>query len=140
MSPSRWNSLLTPLLVEQFIKWSIVGTIGAVIDFSLLFLLHQVMGINVYFSNTISFTAAVINNYLLNRYWTFRGMKHKEASKQLPQFYLVSVGGYVLNQLLLAFFIEIVFLTWYWAKALATIVVLIWNFVVNRIWTFREVV
>lgn len=139
MLPSRWNNLFTPLLVEQFIKWSIVGTIGAVIDFSLLFLLHQVLGINVYFSNTISFTAAVINNYLLNRYWTFRGMKHKEASKQLPQFYLVSVGGYILNQLLLAFFIEIVFLAWYWAKALATIVVLTWNFVVNRIWTFREV-
>lgn len=139
MSLPQSAKLFTPQLAEQFIKWSVVGTIGAVVDFSLLYALHHLMGVNVYIANTVSFTVAVINNFLLNRYWTFRGMRHKEASKQLPQFYLVSVGGYILNQMLLAFFIELVGLAWYWSKALATIVVLVWNFVVNRQWTFREI-
>jgi putative flippase GtrA len=102
-------------------------------------------------ANTCSFVAAVMQNFALNRIWTFPESRERNASGQLAQFAMVSLVGYGLNQL--------VFLSlhhmwdFYWvahlgpelghfvsynvAKLFAIGVVLFWNFTANRLWTYR---
>jgi putative flippase GtrA len=155
-----------PKEAERFAKFLIVGTIGFVIDFGTLTFLVEVVKLpefvaeNSRFSataglvaaNTISFTLAVISNFTLNRYWTYPDSRAKRKRVQLPQFAFVSILGLLLNNLILAFttplfnslisalpflpgFVEGYIL----AKMLATVVVLFWNFFINRYWTYSNV-
>jgi len=137
--------------LKRFAKFAIVGAAGSVTDFAVLNLLVIFAGFPLALANTCSFITAVIQNFFLNRHWTFPESRERHASGQLLQFALVSAVGYGLNQL--------VFLTlnniWrgYWiteygpktgftisynlAKLFAIGVVLFWNFAANRLWTYR---
>jgi putative flippase GtrA len=143
----------------RFLKFSIVGTIGAVIDFGLLYFLHSVLGFHIVLSNTCSFTAAVLSNFIWNRYWTYPDSRSKSVQTQLRQFFIVNIAGWGINTgilLLLRFpFVDLMSnlsayissfgsaelsykLGYNLAKVFATIVVLFWNFGVNRIWTYSD--
>ncbi len=70
---------------KQFIKFLIVGTNNTGIDFLILNLLMFSFGIYkgppLIFFNIISFSLAVINSYLINRYWTFKKEEDKKISR-----------------------------------------------------------
>ncbi|MCZ7665775.1 MAG: GtrA family protein [Chloroflexi bacterium] len=101
-------------------------------------------------ANTFSFSAAVVSNFILNRYWTYPDSRSKSIFSQLGQFALVNIIGLALNNTILHF-LEPVFdgllptLTtlpvrgYIPAKMIATIVVLFWNFFINRYWTYSDV-
>lgn len=125
-----------PRFVRQFVKFAIVGTIGTVVDISILVFLKEVVGLSVYVANTFSFTAAVINNYTWNTLWTFADQE-REHRRQLIQFFIVSVVGLGLSQLLLYFFHDVLNQHYLVAKCLAILIVLFWNFTANRFWTFK---
>ncbi len=137
--------------VERFLKFAVVGTIGFIIDFGLLTLLKEVFGLHTAVANTISFCAAVVSNFTLNRYWTYPDSRSKRLRAQLGQFLIVSVVGLLLNdaivillehpfQALLDTSLTSLPLSGYIpAKVVATIVVLFWNFFVNRRWTYNDV-
>ena len=142
----QWESMLTrisqfvttqPRFVRQFIKFGIVGAIGTVVDVTILVFLKEIVGLNVYVANSISFTLAVFNNYTLNSLWTF-GDQERWHQRQLVQFFIVSIVGLALSSALLFFFHDIVHLHYLIAKVLGILVVLFWNFSANRFWTFRE--
>ena len=154
-----------PKEAERFTKFLFVGSWGFIVDFGTLTFLVEVVELprlvaeNTQFSatvglvlaNTISFTLAVISNFTLNRYWTYPESRSKRKRVQLPQFTLVSVIGLAINNLILALttplFDQLLSLLpisiglggYIPAKMLATIVVLFWNFFVNRYWTFSNV-
>lgn len=137
---------------KRFVKFATVGALGAMTDFLLLNLLIQLLSFAEWQANAISFTAAVIQNFNLNRRWTFPESQERNAGKQLSQFALVSVIGLAINM--------VVFLTihhtfeaqwiaaigdehlgftisYNFAKLLAIGVVLFWNFAANRLWTYK---
>lgn len=129
----------------RFIKFAIVGTSGAVVDFGVLNLLHLVFGFSKFWANTCSFTLAVINNFTWNRLWTFPESRERPLKSQLAQFALVNVAGLAINQIVFLSLDRYVFgpllgpLGYNVAKAIAIIVVLFWNFGVNRVWTYRGI-
>lgn len=125
-------------LVERFVKWSVVGVIGAVVDYSILIGLVELLGLYALIAQAISFTCAVVNNYILNRTWTFGDIKHKGPAVQFTQFFIVSVAGLGTRSLIFYFLFEVLGLWYIYATAMAIIVVLIWNFFANLVWTFRE--
>jgi putative flippase GtrA len=155
-----------PKEAERFVKFLIVGTIGFVIDFGVLTFLVEFVKlpeiiasvtplsttVGLIFANTISFTLAVISNFSFNRYWTYPESREKRKRVQLPQFTLVSVIGLILNNFILAVLhtpfdsvlhqfpaIPESIDGYVPAKMVATVVVLFWNFFVNRYWTYSNV-
>jgi putative flippase GtrA len=130
--------------MTRFAKFSVVGTIGALVDFTLLNLGIQVLGLPKWLANTFSFFAAVLSNFCWNRLWTYPETKGDAIGPQLGQFLLVNVAGYLINQAIFLSLSAYVFDEWGpWgynlAKAIAIGVVLFWNFGVNRVWTYRKV-
>ncbi len=144
----------------RFLKFSVVGTIGAVVDFGTLYLLHVVVGLPIVLANTCSFTAAVLSNFTWNRYWTYPDSRSKPVRTQLLQFFVVNIAGWGINtgilvllrypcvslvgtvtrSLALYLSPELLYKLGYnLAKAVATGVVLFWNFFVNRFWTYSDV-
>ena len=141
---------MNPKEAERFIKFAIVGTIGFVVDFGTLAFLKEVVGLPTLVANTISFSAAVTSNFLFNRYWTYPDSRSKSLWVQMGQFFAVNIIGLLINNTIL-YFMEGVFNGWLsvvpvlvdrgyiFAKMAATIVVLFWNFFVNRYWTYSDV-
>ncbi len=140
-------------LLGRFLKWSAVGVSGAVVDYGILIALVELARFNpliiyvgavtltirwIFLAQAISFTCAVINNYILNRHWTFGDIKHKGPKVQFVQFFIVSVVGLGTRTAIFWFLFELMDLWYIMATAIAIIVVLIWNFFANLAWTFRE--
>jgi putative flippase GtrA len=130
--------------VVRFLKFATVGVIGTVVDFGVLNILVLGGGVAKFWANTCSFSAAVVSNFIWNRLWTFPESRQKGLVPQLLQFSLVSLGGYVINQTIFLGLDGLVFHPWGTlgynvSKAIATIVVLLWNFGINRVWTYRGI-
>ncbi len=128
----------------RFRKFLVVGLIGAAVDFSLLNLGIQVFNLAKWSANTISFTAAVLSNFAWNRFWTYPESRSEPVGRQLGQFTLVNVAGYLINQAVFLSLDRYVFHEWGTlgynvSKALAIGVVLFWNFGVNRVWTYGKI-
>ena len=146
----------------RFLKFMAVGTIGAVVDFGLLNLLkiafrawnvdlgswHPLGLITIEgtltVANTLSFTCAVFSNFTWNRYWTYPESRSKPLAGQLGQFFVVNVAGLAINLTVLNLLDPVFkplwgFYSYNAAKAIATILVMFWNFGVNRFWTYSDV-
>jgi len=52
---------------------------------------------NLTFSNTISFTSAVISNFVWNRHWTYPESAQQAVGRQLGQFFVVNTAGLAIN-------------------------------------------
>ena len=134
-----------PKECERFLKFATVGVIGMVIDFTVLNLMHLVVGLPLAWANAISFSSAVLSNFTWNRLWTFPESRQRHLGKQLGQFALVNVIGLVINTALLLGLDKLLsgFMAEPWAynlaKAFAIGVVLFWNFFVNRLWTYKGI-
>jgi len=149
MSPGlaeRVRSLMTEHRAEvrRFVRFGVVGTIGAVVDFGVLNLCIQLLSMEKWLANTFSFSAAVLSNFTWNRLWTFPESRQEALLPQLGQFALVNVIGYAINQAIFLSLDRYVFADWnVWgynlSKAIAIGVVLFWNYGVNRIWTYRRI-
>ncbi|MHB0922921.1 MAG: GtrA family protein [Bellilinea sp.] len=142
----------------RFIRFAIVGAIGAVIDFSVFNFLTNFVDIfktNAVWASVISFILAVISNFTWNRIWTYPDSRNKSFRRQLTQFVVVSVIGLLIRTPLFAWLEKILieFLTGRWnfdpltpvivahniSLAIVILVIMLWNFFANRYWTYNDV-
>ena len=127
----------------RFVKFGIVGAIGAVIDFAILNLMHGYFGWPLLWANTLSVSVAIVSNFTWNRLWTFPESRSRRKREQLPQFALINFIGLGINNIIVvgltAVFAHFIPNPWNYnlAKAIAIGVVLFWNFGANRLWTYR---
>jgi len=151
---------LTRPEITRFLKFSAVGTLGAVIDIGTFHWLHARLGVPEVLASVCSFVAAVTSNFIWNRYWTYPDSRSKPLRRQAGQFALVSVIGLAIRTplfaLLLAPYTSLaaVLLETPLGAAIpisasslgadltlvtVIIVVLFWNFLANRLWTYGDV-
>lgn len=142
-------------IFKQISKFIIVGIINTGIDFAVLNAL--MFAANIYSGkwlivfNSISFSAAVINSYFMNKYWTFKkqeaGTSEKnDDSKQFAQFVIISIIGISLNDVAVyavSTFIPPMFnlsgKIWVnAAKLIATAISMAWNFIGYKFIVFKK--
>jgi putative flippase GtrA len=107
------------------------------------------------FPGAISFVMAILSNFIFNRYWTYPDSRSKSFRRQFAQFWLVSVTGILIRVPIITFthrsFTQFVIyaipdfapmsvrLGKNLALVLSVVVVMFWNFFVNRYWTYNDV-
>lgn len=140
----------------RFLRFLVVGTIGAVVDFGVMNLLVNLFHARLVVAGTISFISAILSNFFWNRYWTYPDSRSKPILRQLIEFTIVNTIGLVIripillivepitHRLFEALPFELPVLTPDLLSdnvtlAIAVIVVLFWNFYVNRYWTYSDV-
>lgn len=140
----------------RFFKFALVGVIGAVVDFGIFNLLSAGFQVPAIWASIASFIAAVISNFVWNRFWTYPDSRSKPISHQLTQFILVSLVGLGIRVVLVAllekpfinlagqilptdFFLSAVTVGHNGMLAFAILIVMMWNFIANRYWTYNDV-
>lgn len=125
-------------IILKFIKFSLVGFLGMVVDFSITWLLKEKCRLNKYLANSVGFVCAATNNYIFNRIWTFESHQ-KNIPLEFLSFVVVALIGLLLNNLILYLLTEKKIISnFYLAKLIAIAVIVIWNFVANYLFTFRS--
>jgi putative flippase GtrA len=159
---------------ERFLKFALVGFLGAVIDAGTLFMLQATVlapvepniGFKVALASSIAFFLAVCSNFYWNRVWTYPDSRSRSVRRQLAQFTMISVVGWLgrtvwislsyrwLGEVFMPVFLPEIqlirpgyvpsvsaeaklgtMIAW----GIGVIIVLIWNFLANRYWTYGDV-
>jgi putative flippase GtrA len=148
--------LKNPQERTRFLKFLVVGTIGAVVDFGIFNLITRLTPIPAVVASGISFVAALVSNFFWNRYWTYPDSRSKPFGAQFAQFILISAMGLVIriplfavlenpmislarNYLPTGFFLTPVTVGHNVALAIVVLIVMLWNFFANRFWTYNDV-
>ena len=126
-----------PLWAVRLGKFLCVGATGAVIDLGTTYLLKEKAKINRFAASSVGFCLGVINNFFLNRAWTFEGTNKATVGTQFEKFAIVSLVGLGISNLSLHIMHNKFKIGFYWAKVLTTIFVVSWNFTANLLFTFN---
>lgn len=126
------NKIKDNKLLLQIFKFLIVGGTATVIDFIVLFILKEFIGLNEIVANTISFTVSVIYNYIASVKWVFDVDKDKNKSKQFITFITFSIIGLLLNNLILWICIDKLSIYYLIGKVIATGLVMVFNFITRK--------
>ncbi len=124
-------------VLHQFLKFGVVGLLSAGIDWGIYYVLTRHFGVFYLTAKVISFVVSAVNSYIWNRRWTFRSDNPNQAT-EFTKFFVVALIGMGLNALLMLLIVGRMKQRDIVGLVLATGVVAIWNFVVNRLWTFRK--
>ena len=115
----------------EMMRFIIVGAITFVVDYGLLYISTEYIGLYYMYSTAIAFIAAVIFNYWLCVIYVFKNVQ-RQTSKQAILFVGSSVVGLGLNQICMWFFVEIFGIYYMLAKIISIIIVMAWNYIMKR--------
>lgn len=126
---------------KRFFKFGIVGGSGFIVNMGFLWLFTEVFGLFYLVSSILAIAIAMINNFIWNDIWTWRGMGEpgfKPLLIRLMKFCLVaSLAGYVGNLgilwVLTYFFGLHYMISNVFGIAVGTLV----NYFLNNYWTFK---
>ncbi len=120
-------------LMQQLLKFGIVGALAFLIDYAVLYLLTEFAGIYYLISCAISFTVSVVFNYICSMRFVFAGKKGMSRRKEFLIFVVFSILGLLLNQLLMWCGVDLLNIHYMGTKIFATAVVMVYNFVTRKI-------
>ena len=122
-----------PSMLIKFFVFATVGVVGTAAHYLVLYQLVESYGIDPVTASGCGAIAGLIVNYLLNYILTFKSQQ--SHLKAFPKFALIAGIGFSLNLGLMTLLTPHFY--YLYAQIVTTLLVLIWNFLGNSLWTFR---
>lgn len=119
----------------QLVQFGAVGATGYAANLLVFALCVHVMGIDYRLSAVIAWVVSVLNNFWLNRHWTF-GTEEPHALPQAVRFFVVSAFVFGFTYLVLIALVSGADLPKVAAQALAIAAGTPLNFLGQKLWTF----
>lgn len=120
-------------ILQQLTKFIIVGVINTLIDWGIYYVLADVLGWDPLLANIPSFSAATVFSYFASVLWVFDTTTRKTKRRLFIEFIILNLIALGLTELLLYLFIDGCGFGNMLAKVLATIIVMIFNFVTRKL-------
>jgi putative flippase GtrA len=120
----------------QLVRFGAVGGSGFVVNIAVYALCVHAAGLDYRVSSVAAWLVAVLNNFVLNRHWTFDAAAGS-ARLQGMRFFLVSLVAEGFSLLALTVLVEDAGMEKVAAQALAVAAVMPLNFLGNKLWSFR---
>lgn len=121
----------------QLIRFGMVGGLGFVVNLAVYALFVHALSTPYQIAAVLAWLVAVLNNFVINRHWTFdasAGRVHFQALR----FFVVSLAAFALvNLVLLTLLVEDAGMGKVPAQALAVAAATPFNFLGNKLWSFR---
>lgn len=124
-------------LLAQIAKFGIVGVIATAIDFCVLMLLSQVLGMDPVIAAGISFCVSLVFNYVASMRYVFSHREGMSKEREFAIFLILSVIGLALNEIIMHLGVSMFgrsAVAVAGEKVVATGVVMVWNFASRKKW------
>jgi putative flippase GtrA len=121
----------------QLVRFGLVGGIGFAVNLAVYAFCVHVLGVDYHVAAVIAWLVAVMNNFVLNRHWTFDA-RDGRVHFQAMRFLVVSLVAFGFSLLLLTLFVEAAGIAKVPAQALAVAASMPLNFLGNKLWSFRS--
>lgn len=122
--------------VKQFIKFGFIGIINTVISLGTYYICVP-LGMDKYWASSLGFVISVINAYIWNAKWVFKG-NQEGFKKTIVKFFATYISTYLLSLLLLYLFVDLGGMNQYLAPIVNTIITMFINFFISKFWTFKK--
>lgn len=122
--------------LSRFIKFGLVGVLNTIINW-ILFILLNSMGVYYIISNIIAYSISTLNSYLWNSKWVFK-YTGDNVNQTTFKFITLNIIGLVLNTIILFLLVDIIKLPKIIALIIATGVVMVLNYFINKLWVFKK--
>lgn len=116
--------------IEQFIKFCVVGGLGAILNLSILYISVELFGIWYILGAALAFVIVITFNFTLNKIWTFRNKEKRGlvVTGQYLKYVLIGGTGMAINISSLYVMVEYFKLWYILAEFFAIIIATLWNF------------
>ena len=127
--------------IKQFGRFAIVGTSTFLVDYALLMVLSQLLGMDPVLAGAISFTVSLVLNYILSMKFVFTRRQDISRRRQFGLFVVLSLVALILNEIIIwigLLRIPNTPINLSIVKLIATMMVTLWNFFSRRRWLDAE--
>jgi putative flippase GtrA len=130
------HGLRRPANWLQLVRFGLVGGVGFVVNLAVYALFVHPIGVDYHVAAVAAWLVAVINNFVLNRHWTFDARAGR-AHFQAMRYIVVSLVAFGFSLLLLTLLVEGLGVAKVLAQAIAVAGATPLNFLGNKLWSFR---
>lgn len=113
----------------KIVKYILAGGFATFSNLLILFVLVSYLNIWYLISSMVSFCAAVVISYLLQKFFVFQDYRKKEIYRQFLNFFIYNLIMLVFNTLLMYFFVDILNIWYLLAQATAAIIGAFMNYI-----------
>lgn len=121
--------------IQDFFKYLVVGGIATISEWIIFFFLDK-MSVYYAIATVIAYMLSTFVNWLMGRILVFKEAK-QPLWKEIASIYIVSIGGLLLNLLIMSFTIELLDFSNMLSKVLATVIVFSYNFLIRKIFIYK---
>jgi dolichol-phosphate mannosyltransferase len=123
----------------RFLSFILVGSIGALIHMSVLWLIHIFLGKAFFYSQIIATLIAMTGTYFMNNHFTYYDKKRTGSDnfKGLINFYIMCSFGAVIS-VVVADYLYTQSLAWWLAGLLGAVFGAVWNFLSTAIFIWGD--
>ncbi len=129
------TKILDKVFLLKFVKFCLVGFSGVFVDFGTTYFLKEVLKVRKYVANAIGFSLAATTNYFLTRIWTFNS-HNPQIVLEFSRFFIIALIGLGINSAIIWLLNGKFKINFYLSKLVATLIVTLWNFLINAYFTF----
>lgn len=122
--------------IGKVIKFGLVGVLNTLINW-IIFAVLNFVGVYYIIANVIAYVIATINSYIWNSRWVFK-YKGEDKKETTTKFILLNLAGLALNTMILYLLVDLIGLNKLIALVITTVIVMVINYIVNKIWVFKE--
>ena len=123
----------------QFFRYAIVGGIATVVDWGALYLLTEFAHMHHLVSAIFSFILGLLTNFLLSKRFVCNGSKTRvNGLVEFAGYAAIGVIGLGITELILFLLTDLLGLHYMISKAIATVVVLFWNYLARKLAFYRS--
>jgi dolichol-phosphate mannosyltransferase len=123
--------------IVRFIKFSIVGGSGVVVNWGGLFLLASLFNLPKVLSKAIAIEASILNNFFWNNLWTWRERRGEPFYIRLIKYNLATISTSALGDFLTFFVLYRLGIHYLIAGAAGIGVAVLINFLLADKWVFK---
>ena len=111
----------------------LIGTLGSIIDYSIMIVLKEVLLIPVLIASGVAFTLTLIYTYYMDMKFIFTDLKEELTKKRIAMIFIItSILGLLFNQLMMYVLVKKISLNYLISKLISVSIVGIWNFISKK--------
>jgi putative flippase GtrA len=120
----------------QFGRFALVGATGYAVNLAVFAFCVHLLGIDYRISSVLAYLVSVLNNFWLNRHWTFDARQAHPAGQGI-RFFVVSLVAFGISEGVLIGLVEGAGTAKVVAQAIAILAAMPVNFIGQKLWSFR---